>query len=238
MILREFVTQRLSYIADLAIIIKQFNFMKNYSSIICGLFFLTQIHAYSQNQNLGNKLRFGFKAGNNFSNVQVSQTNEFASSGKFGMAAGLYLGYPVGRLLGFQTEVLFSQKGYKTTGTLSGNKFNLTRISNFIDVPLLISINAAKFMTVQFGPQFSYLANQKDTFSDSSVTVEQQSLFSNNTPRKNIFSFTGGIDFNLKTITIGTRAGIDIQNNNGDGSIPNPRYKNIWLQATLGVNIF
>jgi hypothetical protein len=49
--------------------------------------------------------------------------------------------------------------------------------------------------------------------------------------------FIGGVDVNVGKVIIGARAGWDIQNNNGDGTSTNPRYKNAWTQATIGFNI-
>jgi hypothetical protein len=43
------------------------------------------------------------------------------------------------------------------------------------------------------------------------------------------------IDFNLNQFVVSGRAGWDLQKNNGDGTSTNPRYKNVWYQATIGL---
>ncbi len=78
---------------------------------------------------------------------------------------------------------------------------------------------------------------QKDVFVNSLTTIEQQNEFKNDNIRKNTLCFVGGIDININRLVIGTRAGWDVQNNNGDGTSANPRYKNAWVQATLGLRL-
>ena len=84
------------------------------------------------------------------------------------------------------------------------------------------------------GPQFSYLLKQKDVFTSSSTSYNQEQEFKNDNVRKNILCFTGGIDVTLNNVVLGARAGWDVQNNNGDGTSTTPRYKNVWYQVTFG----
>lgn len=183
------------------------------------------------------KFQFGLKIGSNFSNIYDSNGENFEAKGKFGLAGGVSMAIPIGKFLGVQPEVLFSQKGYKQTGTFLGSTYDLTRTTDYIDIPLLLSIKPVNFLTIQLGPQFSFLTKQKDVFKNALATVEQQDEFKNTNIRKNILCAVGGIDINIKRIVIGARAGWDIQNNNGDGTSTNPRYKNAWVQATLGFRI-
>jgi hypothetical protein len=63
-----------------------------------------------------------------------------------------------------QPEVLFSQKGFKGSGMLMGSPYQVTRTTNYIDMPLMHSIKPTSGITLLAGPQFSLLLNQKDTF--------------------------------------------------------------------------
>jgi hypothetical protein len=183
------------------------------------------------------KFQFGLKIGSNYSNIYDSNGEKFEAKGKFGLAGGVFMAIPIGKFLGVQPEVLFSQKGYKQTGTFLGSTYDLTRTTDYIDIPLLLSIKPVNFLTIQLGPQFSFLTKQKDVFKNALATVEQQDEFKNTNIRKNLLCAVGGVDINIKRIIIGARAGWDIQNNNGDGTSTNPRYKNAWVQATLGFRI-
>lgn len=183
------------------------------------------------------KFQFGLKIGSNYSNIYDSDGENFDAEGKFGLAGGVFMAIPIGKFLGVQPEILFSQKGYKQTGAFLGSTYELTRTTDYIDIPLLLSIKPANFLSIQLGPQFSFLTKQKDVFKNALATVEQQDEFKNTNIRKNTLCAVGGIDINIKRIVIGARAGWDIQNNNGDGTSTNPRYKNAWVQATLGFRI-
>lgn len=63
----------------------------------------------------------GLKLGTNFSNVYDSEGEDFEAEGKFGFAGGAFFSIPIGRLVGIQPEILFSQKGFRSTGTFLGS---------------------------------------------------------------------------------------------------------------------
>ena len=179
-------------------------------------------------------LSFGLKAGANYSNIYDSENQDFIADAKFGFAAGAFVSIPLGRFIGIQPEVLFSQKGFKSTGTYLGSTYELTRTTDYLDVPLLLAVKPIKELTVLFGPQFSYLMKQKDDFTGGNISASQQQDFNNGNVRKNTFCLTGGLDFNLNNLVIGLRTGWDVKNNDGDGNSTTPRYKNMWHQLTLG----
>lgn len=185
-----------------------------------------------------NKLVLGVKAGTNYSNVYDEQGQDFNADAKFGLAAGAFLTIPIGAFIGLQPEILFSQKGFKATGSLLGGNYSLTRTTNYIDVPLMLAIKPVPFVSILVGPQYSYLLKEKNVFEAGGATVLQEQEFDNDNLRKNILGFTGGVDINVKHVVIGARAGWDFKNNNGDGTSSTPRYKNAWFQATLGFRIY
>jgi len=201
-------------------------------SILAVMFITTQSKAQTDYRK---KFMVGLKAGANSSNVYDAQGEAFIATPKYGFAGGVFLSIPIGKYLGIQPEILYSQKGFKATGNLLGSPYELTRTTSFIDVPLLLAIKPARFITLLAGPQFSYLVKQKDVFSNSSSTTQQEQVFNNDNIRKNILCFLGGVDFNFNHLVLGARAGWDLKNNNGNDTSTTPRYKNAWLQATVGV---
>ena len=192
----------------------------------------------AQETDLRERLLFGLKAGVNYSNVYDTQGEEFQADPKLGLAAGAFIAIPIGKYLGIQPEVLYSQKGFKATGRILGGNYEFTRTTNFIDVPLLVSFKPSEFLTLLAGPQYSYLIKQSDVFANSSTSILQEQEFENDNIRKNILCLTGGADLTLKHIVLGARVGWDIQNNNGDGTSSTPRYKNVWYQATVGYRFY
>ena len=192
----------------------------------------------AQETDLRERLLFGLKAGVNYSNVYDAQGEEFQADPKLGLAAGAFIVIPIGKYLGIQPEVLYSQKGFKATGRILGGSYEFTRTTSFIDVPLLVSFKPSEFVTLLAGPQYSYLIKQSDVFANSSTSYLQEQEFENDNIRKNILCLTGGADLTLKHIVLGARVGWDIQNNNGDGTASTPRYKNVWYQATVGYRFY
>jgi hypothetical protein len=185
-----------------------------------------------------NQVAFGLKIGTNYSNVYDSEGEDFDADGKFGFAAGAFLSIPLGEYLGIQPEVLFSQKGFKATGTMLGSTYEMTRTTNYIDVPLLVALKPVHSITLLAGPQFSFLMKQRDKFTGPNASYLQEEEFDNDNIRKNTLGFIGGADINLEHTVIGFRAGWDLSNNNGDGTSSTPRYKNVWAQATIGYRFY
>jgi Outer membrane protein beta-barrel domain len=180
---------------------------------------------------------FGFKAGTNYSDAYDQKGVTFNTVGKFGIVAGAYFAACVGDHVCVQPELLFSQKGFKATGKVLGNAFDVTRTTNYLDIPLMVALKPNEFIRVVFGPQYSYLLKQKDVFDNNALTSEQQNQFNNENIRKNMFSIIGGVDISLQKFVIGARLGWDMRNNNLDAVSVTPQYKNAWAQATLGFKI-
>jgi hypothetical protein len=180
------------------------------------------------------KIFFGIKIGTNYSNVYDSEGEDFVADAKFGLAGGAFVSIPLGKFIGIQPEVMFSQKGFKSSGTFLGTAYKTTRTTDYLDVPILFAIKPLPIVTVLFGPQYSYLMKQKDEFTGGSLSSTQEEEFTNDNIRKNTFSFIIGGDINYENFVVGVRGNWDLKNNNGDGTSTTPRYKNVWYQATVG----
>lgn len=183
-------------------------------------------------------LRFGPKAGLNLANVYDTEGEEFDADAKFGIVVGAFASIPLGELLGFQPELLFSQKGFQASGSVLGSAYTFTRTLNYLDIPLLIALKPAPSFTIVAGPQYSYLMSRKDVFTNSLLSAEEEEQFENEDIRKNTLCFLGGFDINVNRFVFGARVGWDLFKNNGDGTSTTPRYKNVWYQATIGFSIF
>lgn len=179
-------------------------------------------------------ISIGVKAGANLSNVYDSEDANFQADPKIGFAAGAFLQFPIGSFLGFQPEVMFSQRGFRGSGSILFSEYTFVRTANYIDVPLLLAIKPIPMVTVLVGPQYSYLISQRYVFNNEFINIDQQEEFENENIRKNMLCITGGFDINVKNLVFSARAGWDFLDNNGDGTSSTPRYKNMWTQATIG----
>lgn len=195
-------------------------------AIIVATFMLQMGSAQEEPKDLRDKITFGVKAGVNLANVYDRKGQDFNTDAKFGLATGAFLSIPFNTYVGIQPEVLYSQKGFKSTGTLG----NFTRTTNYLDVPLFLAVKPSSTITLLAGPQYSYLLKGKYDFKSNLISGG----FENDNVRKNTFCLAGGVDLNLDNIVISGRAGWDLKENNKNGTTTTPRYKNVWLQATFG----
>jgi Outer membrane protein beta-barrel domain len=191
----------------------------------------------AQSDDSRDNLQIGVKAGLNYSNVYDTQGDEFKADGRIGAVLGGFASIPIGRFIGIQPEFLFSQKGFQGTGNVLGSPYSFKRTTNYIDIPILFQLKPSEQITLLLGPQYSFLIKQSDVFSNAILTTQQQQEFTNDNIRKNTLCVLGGLDVNLDKLVIGGRVGWDMLNNNGDGSSTTPRYKNVWLQLTVGYKL-
>jgi hypothetical protein len=166
---------------------------------ICALGFLSAVKLFGQDKgnDFRDRVQIGAKFGVNLSNVYDEEGQDFVADSKFGFAGGVFFRLPLNEFVGFQPEVLFSQKGFIGSGRMFNSTYSITRTSNFIDVPLLLSAKPFGFLTVVAGPQFSYLIKQSNVFKNGTTTILQEQEFDNDNVRKSILCFTGGVDVAL-----------------------------------------
>lgn len=205
--------------------------------LILAAVLITTGNANSQNDNdTRNLLHIGVKAGMNISNMYDSQNEEYQADPKLGFVGGVFLSIPLmSNFLGLQPEVLFSQKGFSASANILGADVNFTRTTNYLDIPIFVVFKPIEYVSILVGPQYSYLLRQKDVFENPISDIVLESEFENENIRKNVFSIAGGVDLNISNIVVGGRIGLDLHNNNGNGTSSTPRYKNVWAGLTVGI---
>lgn len=207
--------------------------------IVCSLLLssLFGFQAKAQDEDLRDKVGIGFKAGINSSNLYDTKSESFEHDAKIGLALGGYLSIPLGKVIGFQPEVMYSQKGYKGSGNILTADYNYTRRTDYLDIPLQLQIKPAPFVTILAGPQYSFLLSKGIDFESGAISVDQQNDIENNDIRKNTLGAIVGLDFNFSRLVLSGRLSWDLQHNDGDGTSTSPRYKNVVAQATLGIRL-
>lgn len=178
---------------------------------------------------------FGIKGGVNFSNIIKTNDRNFDTEFKPGLNAGLFVDIPVVEGLAFSPELMFSQKGYKTTGTsLLGvaNEYSVT--SNFIEIPILAKISAADKFNIYVGPQVSFLASTKEEFTRGDATYQNTIRNENENLKKSLVGGVIGLGVGLTDqLSLQGRYALDFQKNNENGSSETPIYKNQVIQTSL-----
>jgi opacity protein-like surface antigen len=211
--------------------------------MLLGAFAATFITAssFAQDAEKGssNTLHFGIRGGLNLSAiVRDDDAPNFDTKMKPGFQAGVYLQLPITSGFSVQPEVLFSQKGYKASGSLLGTNYDYRVTTNYIDVPLLAKFTPVKNFGIVVGPQFSFLTNTTTKFKAGGTELEDQVDNDNDNLRNNILGGLAGVEFGItKNVTISGRYALDFQKNNGDGSSNSLRYRNQVVSFTVGLQL-
>ena len=117
---------------------------------------LSGFNSYSQTENTPttvdhrDHLLFGVKLGLNYSNVYDAQGDNFVADAKFGVALGGFVSIPIGSFIGVQPELLYSQKGYKSSGTFLGTSYSMTRTTDFLDIPIYFVVKPVENISLLY----------------------------------------------------------------------------------------
>lgn len=176
--------------------------------------------------------KFGVKAGINLSNVYDEKGEDFVADGKVGFAGGAFIAIPLGKFVGIQPEILYSEKGFKTEGSILGADYEFTRKTTYLDIPVHLQIKPTENLSLLVGPQFSYLLSTKNDFGDISGEMEEE--INDENYKKGVFGLSAGVDFNIDNFLISARAAWDLSKTNKDGEESSLRYKNQVIQFTVG----
>jgi hypothetical protein len=181
----------------------------------------------------------GLKAGVNFANIIKTDDDNFKTDYKTGFHAGVTFDIPLVDRLVFAPEVVFSQKGYETSGnSILGGDYENSITTNFIEIPILLKIKAASGFNIHLGPQVSFLTSTTTTFKRGSNAYQNKVNEDNDNLRKSLIGGVLGVGFEIspKASLIG-RYALDLQKNNENGTSETPLYRNQVFQLGLGFKL-
>jgi hypothetical protein len=162
-------------------------------------------------------LHIGAKAGANFGKIDGQS---FKDGYNFGYVAGGYVDIGFNKNWGIQPELIFSQ-----TNTTVDSGFGLQTPKdlhlNYMNIPVLLNINASKFLTLQVGPQFSILMNK-----DQSITENGEAAF-----KGGDFAAVLGAQLNFGALNVYGRYNI------GLSDISDVTNQNKWKSQNIQVGI-
>eukprot|EP01133_Synstelium_polycarpum_P004614 gene4614-5397_t len=184
--------------------------------------------------NAQSPIRIGIKGGLNLPNIiKENNNNNFSTKVNPGFNAGLTLDISLIEGLALTPEVLYSTKGYK----LSSSVGDFTQTTNFLDIPVLLSIRlAGTGLNVVAGPQVSFLLSTKNKFQNGFGSVDQTIVEDDaNRFKKNLIGGVIGLRYDINSnVDIHGRYAIDFQKNNENGSSRTPEYKNQVFSVGFG----
>jgi len=105
------------------------------------------------------QLKFGVKAGANFSNVRGSDVE--GNKGKTGYYAGAFAEYPITEKLAVKPELVYSLQGAKAVEEYEGVVTEAKVDLSYITLPVMVKYEFIPGLYAETGPQISYLTSAK-----------------------------------------------------------------------------
>ncbi|MEO6638076.1 MAG: porin family protein [Ginsengibacter sp.] len=185
-----------------------------FAAIIC--FFAT--NAFSQGG-----FSVGIKAG---ADIHKLEGKAFKDEFSYGYHLGGFMQIGLTKKFGIQPEVLFSQVSADTSSSFS-SVYKVGSLSNiklkYLKIPLLINFSPNPFVSLQLGPEFGVLLDDKSNILDNG-----KNAFS-----KGDLSMLGGLQLNISKIRIYGRYAVGLKNIN---DIDNQdKWKNQNVELGIGL---
>lgn len=194
------------------------------------------LNSRAQSLFTNNGFSFGLKAGANISNVIKTGESDFKSKFKPGFAAGIFVNIPVADVISIAPELVYSQKGYQTAGSiLPGDDYDYKVTTNFVELPLLVKFYPGlEGFNIFLGPQVSFLTSTTESFKSGSDEFRRTVAERNKNLKKSLLGGVIGLGYNIdENFGLNARYALDFQRNNANGTTEVPAYKNQVIQLGL-----
>jgi hypothetical protein len=194
--------------------------MKKYFGVLIATFCLSNLQAQD-------KFAMGIKIGQNFSSVNDVAVDHNTAS----YHAGVTTFFKVTDKIGIAPEFILSQTKLETTPPITSLMGNSslqpeTYHLNYLSIPLLCEFKPIKKFSIQAGPQYSILLDQKkDGVGNASMAFKNGE-----------FAFVGGAKFDLGGFFLYGRYVVGLQNINELQD--QTKWKTTQWQLGVGMNLF
>lgn len=168
--------------------------MKSLKIFATAIVFASALTANAQNE-ADNKTdmspSFGVKGGVNFATVTGDDFDSPDMRTSFHV--GAVVEFPLADMFSLQAEGVYSSKGFKSDidGGIIGGDGDIEYQLDYIDVPVLAKIYLTKGLSIEAGPQFSFLVNEEI---DSDAT-DDGGDFETDEAKDFDFGIAGGLTF-------------------------------------------
>ena len=183
--------------------------MKPLKIIATNLFLLFAISSHSQTIEIDgeeypfNSFSYGVKAGINYATVSKGNSS-ISPDGRLGLYAGIFAEIPmIDDLLSIQGELFYSQEGFERRQETSNATFSADYNLDYVNLPILAKYYIVKGFSVEAGPQFSLLLNDKikTNFSTEERPIPKEiSDFDLRLVAGTSFQFDEGIFINIRYV--------------------------------------
>lgn len=168
--------------------------MKHLLTILC---ISISTFAMVAQDKLYEKSKVGIKGGYNMSSASIDGDTDIET--RNGFHVGIYNEIFLKKHIALQTELLYSQQGYK----ISNNAGNFTQELNYINLPVMLKIYPHKNLYLEGGPQIGVAIYHKETIDASFDLFDSESEYN---PNDYDFGWNVGTGFRTDSgLTLGIR---------------------------------
>lgn len=162
---------------------------------------------------------FGVKGGVNFANIYGDDTDALNASSHTNFHVGVYTQLAISKVFSFQTEGLYSRKGFENEVE---NRFD------YLELPLLAVLNISDNFSLHLGPQFSVMIAAKQDGKE--ISMEDINTFD--------YGLAGGAETRFRMLRLGARYNLglaEILDENDTGLPIGGDVKNSVAQLYIGI---
>ena len=155
------------------------------------------VTAFSQETEKTSHAKFGIKGGLNYATVTKGEFKDGLdprTSFNVGFVGEIPL---VGKAMSIQPEVLYSRQGFENNFVLLGTNYKEEYQIDYINIPILLKLNAGNVLSFEAGPQFGLKINEKVVSNNSEVDRDDINEFDT--------ALAGGISLNFNEFFISGR---------------------------------
>ncbi len=146
---------------------------------------------------------------------------------KPGWSGGLWVNFPLGKVISLEPQVTYTQLGYQTTDALAASYMNAK--VNYISVPLLVKFHLGRKVALMAGPQFDFMTKVDD----------ENNQYTKDNLKNNQVSITGGVEvLPHNRVTLYARYLHGLANMNKLDVVPNGNMYQQYVQAGVKLRLF
>jgi hypothetical protein len=116
------------------------------------------------------QVKFGARAGVNFSDITGERVDSF--DGRTSFHFGAVAEIEISEKFSFQPELIYSSQGSDYTEDFEGEDFDGTVKVDYLNVPLMAKYYVTNGLSLEAGPQIGFLLSAKDEYEDGEDDIK------------------------------------------------------------------
>lgn len=172
-------------------------------------------------------VRFGAKAGVNFSDITGDMTDSFVGLTSFHIGAVAEI--PICESFAIQPELIYSRQGSDWEDSFEGMTFEGTITADFLNIPVMAKYFVVEGLSIEAGPQIGILLKAEEEFDGEELDIKDSV--------KGIdFGLNFGLGYQLDNgLNFAARYNLGLTDLNDDPEfLGNSDYKNSVIQISVG----